>query len=119
LASLRRHWPQTHILVRGDSHCATPEVIEVLAHRRQTDCVCGGAGQAVWLRQAAPVRQEARGLDQPRLALAPGPGTRPPASTRLSEAFCYGAASWAQPWRVLVTAAGMAAGDKPRLVVTS
>ena len=29
LAYLRRHWPQTHILVRGDSHFATPEVIEV------------------------------------------------------------------------------------------
>lgn len=41
LASLRRHWPQTPLLVRGESHCATPEVIDVIANRRLTDCVFG------------------------------------------------------------------------------
>jgi len=30
LSYLRRHWPYTHILVRGDSHFATPEVIDVI-----------------------------------------------------------------------------------------
>ena len=34
LRFLRAQWPETHILVRGDSHFATPEVIEVIAHRR-------------------------------------------------------------------------------------
>lgn len=34
LAYLRRHWPHPHILVRGASHFAPPEVLEVLAHRR-------------------------------------------------------------------------------------
>src|SRR5215470_13853605 len=53
LAYLRRHWPHPHILVRGDSHFATPEVIEVSAHRRWTDFVFGLAGHAVLLRQAA------------------------------------------------------------------
>jgi hypothetical protein len=41
LPYLRRHWPRTHILVRGDSHFATPEVIEVMAHRRFTDFIFG------------------------------------------------------------------------------
>jgi len=41
LSYLRRHWPQTHILGRGDSHVATPEVIDVMANRRLTDCVFG------------------------------------------------------------------------------
>jgi hypothetical protein len=41
LAYLRRHWPHTHILVRGESHCATPEVMEVLAPRRHIDFVFG------------------------------------------------------------------------------
>jgi Transposase DDE domain group 1 len=41
LPSLRHHWPQTHILGRGDSHVATPEVIDVIAHRRRTDFVFG------------------------------------------------------------------------------
>lgn len=47
LSHLRRHWPHTHILVRGDSHCATPEVIDVIASRRWTDCVFGLAGNPV------------------------------------------------------------------------
>jgi hypothetical protein len=33
--------------------------------------------------------------------------------------FAAAAASWAQPWRVIVKAESMAAGDTPRLVVTS
>jgi hypothetical protein len=119
LAYLRRHWPQTHILVRGDSHFATPEVIDVLAHRRLTDFVFGLAGNAVLLRHAAPVMQEARGLYQQRTALAQAHGERPPPSSRLYEEFSYAAASWSQPWRVIVKAEVMAAGDNPRFVVTS
>jgi len=119
LSYLRRYWPQTHILVRGDSHFATPEVIEVIAHRRLTDFVFGLAGNAVLLRQAAPLMQEARQLHQQRTALAHAHGTRPPASTRLYEEFLYGAASWSQAWRVVLKAEVMPAGDNPRFVVTS
>src|SRR3989442_1123346 len=79
LSYLRHHWPHTHILVRGDSHCATPEVIEVIAHRRWTDFVFGLAGNAVLLRHAASVMQEARRLYQQRGALARAYGPAPPA----------------------------------------
>jgi hypothetical protein len=119
LSHLRRHWPRTHLLVRGDSHFATPEVINVIAHRRWTDFVFGLAGNAVLLRHAAPVMQEARRLHQPRTALAQAHRTRPPASSRLYAEFPYAAASWAQPWRVILKAEVMAAGDNPRFVVTS
>ena len=119
LSYLRRHWPQTHILVRGDSHFATPEVIEVIAHRRLTDFVFGLAGNAVLLRQAAPVMQEARWLYQQRTAQAQAHGEYPPASSRVYEEFSYAAASWSQPWRVIVKAEVMAAGDNPRFIVTS
>ena len=119
LAYLRRHWTQTPILVRGDSHCATPEVLDVLTHRRRIDCVFGLAGNAVLLRHAAPIMQEARSLYQQRTALAQAHGERPPARSRLYEEFCSAAASWSQPWRVIVKAEVMAAGDKPRFVVTS
>jgi hypothetical protein len=119
LAYLRRHWPQTHLLVRGDSHFATPEVLDILAHRRLTDFVFGLAGNAVLLRQAAPVMQAARCLYQQRTALAQIHGEPLPASSRLYEEFCYAAASWSQPWRVIVKAEVMAAGDNPRFVVTS
>jgi hypothetical protein len=119
LAVLRRHWPRPHILVRGDSHFATPEVFEVLAHRRGIDFVFGLAGNAVLLRQAAPSMQEARGLYQQRTAQAQAYGERPPTSSRVYEEFSYAAGSWSQPWRVIVKAEVMAAGDNPRFVVTS
>jgi hypothetical protein len=119
LAFLRRHWPQTHSLVRGDSHCATPEVIEGLAHRHRIDFVFGLAGNPVLLRHAAPVIQEARRLHQQRTALAQAQHARPPGSSRLYADFTYGADSWAQPWRVILKAEVMASGDNPRFVVTS
>lgn len=119
LAYLRRHWPSPQLLVRGDSHCATPAVIEVIAHRRHMDFVFGLAGNPVLLRQAAPVMQEARDLCQRRPAVAHAYGESPPPSTRLYEEFSYAAASWEQPWRVIVKADVMAAGDTPRVGVTS
>ena len=119
LAYLRRHWPFTHILVRGDSHFATPEVMEVIAHRRRMDFVFGLAGTPVLLRQAAPVMREAHALFQQRTALAQAYREQPPASSRVYEDFPYAAASWTQPWRVIVKAEVMAAGDNPRFVVTS
>jgi Transposase DDE domain group 1 len=119
LSALRRHWPRPPLLVRGASHVATPEVFEVLAHRRGIDFVFGLAGNAVLLRQAAPVLQEARGLPQQRTARAQAHGERPPASSRVYEEFFSAATSWAHPWRGIVKAAVMAAGDQPRFVVTS
>jgi len=119
LAYLRHHWPRTHILVRGDSHFATPEVMDVIAPRRWTDFVFGLAGHAVLLRQAAPVLHDARCLHQQRIALAQAHGAPPPASSRLYDALLYAARSWAQPWRVVLQAEVMSAGDNPRFVVTS
>jgi Transposase DDE domain group 1 len=54
LSYLRHPWPHTHLLVRGDSHCAIPELIDVITAYRWTDFVFGLAGNAVLLRQAAP-----------------------------------------------------------------
>jgi hypothetical protein len=119
LSSLRRHWPHTHILVRGDSHFATPEVIAVIASYRWTDFVFGLAGNAVLLRQAAATLQEARRLHHQRVALAHAHGQAPPTSSRLYDEFVYAAGSWAQPWRVVLKAEVMQADDNPRLVVTS
>jgi hypothetical protein len=119
LSYLRRHWPFTPILVRGDRHFGTPEVMEVIAPRRRTDFVFGVAGNPVLRRQAAPVMQEARDLFQQRTALAQAYGEPPPPRSRLYEDFSSAAASWAQAWRVIVKAEVMAAGDNPRFVVTS
>jgi DDE family transposase len=119
LSYLRRHWPHTHILVRGDSHFATPEVIEVIASYRWTDFVFGLAGNAVLLRQAVATLQEARRLHHQRVALAQAHGQAPPTSSRLYDEFVYAARSWTRPWRVVLKAEVMSAGDNPRFVVTS
>jgi hypothetical protein len=119
LSYLRHHWPRTHILVRGDSHFATPEVMDVIAPRRWTDVVFGLAGNAVLLRQAAPAIHDARRLHHQRGALAQAHGEPPPTSSRLYDACPYAARSWAQPWRVVLKAEVMNAGDNPRFVVTS
>jgi DDE family transposase len=119
LSYLRHHWPHTHILVRGDSHFATPEVIDVITSYRWTDFVFGLAGNAVLLRQAASTIEAARHLHHQRVALARAHGERPPASSRLYDEFSYAAGSWTQPWRVVLKAEVMSAGDNPRFVVTS
>jgi hypothetical protein len=120
LAYLRRHWPHPPLLlVRGASHFATPELMDVIAHRRWTDFVCGLAGKAVFLRQAAPLLEEARRLHQQRVGLAPAHRQAPPPSRRLYDEFLYAAQSWAQPWRVVLKAEVMSAGDPPRCVGTS
>jgi hypothetical protein len=119
LSSLRRHWPHTHILVRGDSHFATPEVIDVITSYRWTDFVFGLAGNAVLLRQAASTLQAARRLHHHRVALAHAHGQAPPPSSRLYDEFVYAAGSWAHPWRVILKAEVMQADDNPRFVVTS
>jgi hypothetical protein len=43
----------------------------------------------------------------------------PPTSRRLYDECAYAAQSWAQPWRVVLKAEVMSAGDNPRFVVTS
>jgi Transposase DDE domain group 1 len=97
LSYLRRHWPHTHILVRGASHVATPEVIDVLTAYRWTDFVFGLAGKAVLLRQAASTLQEARRLHHHRGALAHAHGPAPPPSSRLYDECVYAAGSWSPP----------------------
>jgi hypothetical protein len=119
LSYLRRHWPHTHILVRGDSHFATPEVIDVITSYRWTDCVFGLAGNAVLLRQAASTLQEARRLHHQRVALARAHGQAPPTRSRLYDEFVYASQSLARAWRVVLKAEVMSAGDTPRFVVTS
>jgi len=119
LSSLRPHWPQPHILVRGDRHFATPEVIDVITSYRWTDFVFGLASNAVLLRQAASTIEAAWQRHPQRLALARAHGQALPPRSRLYDEFRDAAGSWTQPWRVGRKAEVMSAGDNPRCVVTS
>jgi hypothetical protein len=93
--------------------------MEVIAHRRRMDVVFGLTGNAVLLRQAAPVMQEARARWRQRTAVAQVYREPPPTSSRVYEDLASAAASWTPPGRVSVKAEVMAAGDNPRFVVTS
>ena len=53
------------------------------------------------------------------MALAQAHGQTPPIRRRLYDEFVSAARSWEHPWRGVLKAAGMSAGDTPRLVVTS
>ena len=120
LAMRRRHWPRPLASSVATAIGPPPAGCEGGgAQRRGIDFVVGLAGPAVLLRQAAPLRQAARGLSQPRTAHAQAHGARPPPSSRVSAACASAAASWAQPWRVMVNAAVLAAGAPPRFVVTA
>ena len=88
LPDLRQRWPYPPSLVRGDSHVAPPEGMDVIAPRRLTDGVFGFAGNPVLLRHAEPLLQDARHRHQQRTALAPASGQRLPARSRRYEELC-------------------------------
>ena len=119
LPHLRQHWPDTHILVRGDSHFATPELMHLIAQHPLTDVVFGLSTNSMLKRHAAAALAEAHQLHQYRLAVAQAEGTPAPSSRRIYDEFRYGAASWEQPWRVVLTAEVMSQDDHPRFVVTA
>jgi hypothetical protein len=88
---LRRHCPHTHLLVRGDNHYVTSEIIAVITSYRWTDFGLGLAGNAVLLRQAASTIQAAQGLHRERVALAQAYGQVPQTSSRIYDEFVYAA----------------------------
>ena len=120
LAYLRRHWPSTHILVRGDSHFATPEVIEVIAHRRLIDFVFGFAGNAVLAPPGGP-----RHAGGTLSSSSSGPLWRRPMASALPPAAACMRSSPMPPPRGLSRGASSSKpkswplGDNPRFVVTS
>jgi hypothetical protein len=119
LKRLRAHWPQTHILVRGDGHFSNPELMDLVDTDLLADFVCGLSDNAVLKRLAEPILAEARALHRLRCDNAQQAGESPPQSTRLYEEFSYQAGSWSKPRRVILKAEVTAFGDNPRFVVTS
>src|SRR5262249_34974622 len=83
LAYLRRHWPQTHLRLRGDSRSAPPEVTGAPPHRPPIDFVSALAGNPVFPRRADPVMREAPHPHQQQTPLAQAHPPPPPASSRL------------------------------------
>jgi hypothetical protein len=113
LKLIRQHFPDTHILVRGDGHFSNPELMRLIDAMPNTDFLFGLTGNAVLHRNAEATLQQARSLYAQRQAF----GENSP--IRLFDEFDYGAASWHKSFRVVLKAEVMALGDNPRFVVTS
>ena len=125
LGLLRRHWPQTHILLRGDGHFSNPELMALIQADGNADFLFGLAGNPVLARQAEGLMKNVRGhLALHRSLAARGLGPAIAAVRQFGE-FDYAAGSWPQAFRVVVKAEVLAGGDispakdNQRYVVTS
>jgi len=125
LRLLRQHWPQTHILLRGDGHFSNHELMELIVADGRADFIFGLPGNVVLKRQAEGLMKNAHGhlaLHQSLAAQGLGPAV---AAVRLFGEFEYAARSWPQAFRVVVKAevlpgtGGLPAKDNERFVVTS
>jgi hypothetical protein len=122
---LRRHWPQTHILLRGDGHFSNPELMALIQADGNADFIFGLAGNPILARQAEGLMKNARGhlaLHQSLATRGLGPAV---AGVRHFGEFEYAAGSWPQAFRVVVKAevlagsGGTPAKDNQRYVVTT
>jgi hypothetical protein len=105
---IRRHWPLTHITIRGDSHYGRPEVMD-FCDEQGIDFVFGLAGNDVLRRLVEPIADDVR----VRRAEANAAVIRRHTETR------YGAKSWHVDRRVAVRIEATTQGLDIRYVVTS
>jgi len=114
LMLIRKHFPQTHILVRGDGHFSGLEMMQMIDAMPNIDFIFGLPGNVKLQALAEPTKQRA-------CALWAEVQTQDvvPDAVRLYDEFAYAAGSWSKPWRVLLKAEVMALGENPRFVVTS
>lgn len=116
---IRMAWPHTHIILRGDSHFANPELMQLALDTPHCDFLFGVAGNARLNRLAAPAVAATRAAHHQRTRLARASGRPAPSSTRTYHELTYAAQCWPQAFRVILKAEIMALGDNPRYVVTS
>ena len=116
---LRRAWPDTHFVLRGDAHFANPELMALCEGDDQMDFLFGLAGNRALTPKATPLLEQARALYAQRCADARRFAQAEPAAARLYEDVDYQAGSWSRAWRVVLKAEVTGLGDNPRFVVTS
>ena len=106
---IRRHWPKTHILVRGDSHYGR---VEAMAWCEQTPGVDYVLGFAVNERLKALTEAQATALADARQRSGKD-------KLRRFMSFQYGAAGWDKPRRLVARIEATARGVDVRYVVSS
>ena len=108
IRTIRRHWPETHITIRGDSHYGRPEVMD-FCDEQGIDFVFGLAGNDVLRRLVEP------DADDVRVCRAE---TDAAVIRRCTETR-YGAKSWRADRRVVARIEATTQGLDIRYVVTS
>ena len=115
---LRKRWPKTHLLVRGDSHFAQPELMWVVQNEPHSDYVLGkGAGHKTALRpKAKELLDEARQALSVKTGLARLNNMAEPDRLRLYGETDYQAKSWkGLDTRIIYKAEVNQKGDNLRL----
>jgi hypothetical protein len=114
LSRIRRHFPDTHILVRGDGHFSGPELMGLIDSMPNTDFIFGFSCNVKLHAMAEPTKLRACDL-----WVAAQTQDVVPNAVRLFDEFLYKARSWPRAWRVLLKAEVMALGENTRFIVTS
>ncbi|MDY7574157.1 IS1380 family transposase [Actimicrobium sp. CCI2.3] len=114
LTLIRRRFPDTHILVRGDGHFSGPELMGLIDAMSNVDFVFGFSSNPKLLKLAESTR-----LSACDLWAAVQTHDVVPEAVRLFDEFDYRARSWPRAWRVLLKAEVMALGQNSRFIVTS
>lgn len=119
LRRLRQAWPDTHILLRGDSHFSNPELMALAVDDPLTDFLFGLGGNAKLNRLAATTLAANQQWHARRCREAERLGIAAPQATRTYTELTYAAGSWPITPRVILKAEAMALGMNPRFIVTS
>jgi hypothetical protein len=116
---LRRAWPTTHIVLRGDGHFSNPELMQLVLDTPNTDFIFGLAANRILSPLAQPFLGATRTAHKTRCELARRQNQTGPGVTRTYHDLQCRAKSWPKAFRVVLKAEVMALGDNLRLVVTS
>ncbi len=92
ITKIKARWPNAKILVRGDSHYASPEAMD-LCEEHNINYIFGLASNNKTMTRASGVVEQARALYM-----------RSGEASRIYQKFRYQAGTWSQPRRVIVKA---------------
>ena len=114
LTRIRHHFPDTHILVRGDGHFSGAALMGLIDSMPNIDFIFGFSCNVKLQALAEPTKLRACDL-----WVSVQTQEFVPHAVRLFDEFIYQARTWKKAWRVLLKAEVMAAGENTRFVVTS
>ena len=109
LRAIRANWPKTHIMLRGDSHYCSPEVLD-FCRANGLDYILGVAPTTTLRRHIGDLEASVKA----RYEAAPKQG-----KARRFREFYDGAASWSRVERVIARVEVGAEGPDTRFIVTN